>query len=274
MNLTARPDFHVVDESDDWIVVDKAAPLLIHPANCKPEPTLLGGVEALCSFELANGGTLGIVNRLDRETSGLVLIAKHTKAARALGMSFERREAQKEYLAVVHGWPAQQNWTCGEPLCRESEVRKSNIWVRQIVHPLGKPSFTEFTVVRTFCKDCVKYALVRCRPLTGRMHQIRVHLAFGGHPIAGDKLYTNEGHEYLEWMEFGWTEALSRKLPIARLALHSEMLTVPWNRTEISWRTKFPEDFAEFLGSKNNRGRAEVALWRTDFNQPTYAAAD
>lgn len=264
MNLTAKLNFSVIDESDDWIVVDKAAPLIVHPANNKPEPTLLGGVQALCSYEIANGGVLGIINRLDRETSGLVLIAKHTGAARELGMIFERREAQKEYLAIVHGWPGPRNWVCNEPLGRQSDFEPSNIWVRQMIHPRGKPSSTSFQVLEHFEKESGKYSLVRCRPHTGRMHQIRVHLAQGGHPIAGDKIYTSKGDEYLEWMAQGWTKSLSEKLPLTRLALHSLSLKVPWKEEDVLWETDFPSDFSEFMDSRSSESAADVAIWRSE----------
>ena len=102
MSLQVVVNFRVIDESDDWIVVDKPAPLIVHPANRKPEPTLLGGIEHLLAYEIENGACPAIVNRLDRDTSGVVLVAKHTAAARELGMIFERREAEKEYLAIVH----------------------------------------------------------------------------------------------------------------------------------------------------------------------------
>ena len=135
MSLQVVVNFKVLDESDDWIVVDKPAPLIVHPANRKPEPTLLGGVEHLLAYEIENGARPAIVNRLDRDTSGMVLIAKHTAAARELGMFFERREAEKEYLAIVTGWPEADAWDCADPILRAGEIGPSAIWVRQIVHP-------------------------------------------------------------------------------------------------------------------------------------------
>ena len=96
MSLQVAVNFRVIDESADWIVVDKPAPLIVHPANRKPEPTLLGGLERLLAYEIENGATLGIVTRLDRDTSGLVLVAKNKAAARELGRIFENRQARKE----------------------------------------------------------------------------------------------------------------------------------------------------------------------------------
>ena len=138
MSLQAIPDFRVIEECEDWIVVDKPAPLIVHPANNKPEPTLLGGLESFCAYEIANGACLGIITRLDRETSGLVLVAKHTAAARELGMILERREARKEYLAVVHGWPTENEWTCEDRICRAADIGPSAIWVKQVVDRVRK----------------------------------------------------------------------------------------------------------------------------------------
>ena len=138
MSLQVVVHFKVIDESADWIVVDKPAPLIVHPANRKPEPTLLGGVEHLLAYEIENGACPAIVNRLDRDTSGVVLVAKHTAAARELGMIFERREVSKEYLAIVIGWPEADEWECAEPILRAGEIGPSSIWVRQIVHPAGE----------------------------------------------------------------------------------------------------------------------------------------
>ncbi len=150
MSLQVVVDFKVIDESPDWIVVDKPAPLIVHPANRKPEPTLLGGVEMLLSYEMENGACPAIVTRLDRDTSGLVLIAKHTRSARELGMIFERREARKEYLAIVSGWPEADAWHCEMPIVRAGELGPSPIWVKQIVHESGRECSTRFQVERRF----------------------------------------------------------------------------------------------------------------------------
>ena len=112
MSLQVVINFRVVAESADWIVVDKPAPLIVHPANLKPEPTLLGGLEQLLAYEIQNGASLGIVTRLDRETSGIVLVSKHLEAAREIGKIFEFRQAKKEYLAIVRGWPIADRWEC------------------------------------------------------------------------------------------------------------------------------------------------------------------
>ncbi len=99
------PKFRVVAETEDYLVVDKPAFLLIHPSKPDGTPTLWAALRELLAFELVNGGQVSIVNRLDRETSGLVLIAKNAATARRFGLAMERRLIEKEYLAIVHGWP-------------------------------------------------------------------------------------------------------------------------------------------------------------------------
>jgi 23S rRNA pseudouridine1911/1915/1917 synthase len=261
MSLQVVVDFKVLDESADWIVVDKPAPLIVHPANRKPEPTLLGGVENLLAYEIENGACPAIVNRLDRDTSGVVLVAKHTAAARELGMIFERREALKEYLAIVIGWPDADDWDCGEPILRAGETGPSAIWVRQIVHPAGRDCRTRFHVERRFERGEGRFALVRCFPETGRMHQIRVHLAHGGHPVLGDKLYSGDGTEYIDWMAAGWTAELKQKLLLPRHALHSAELALPWNGQPISWRADLAPDLRDFVELREIADTPGVVIW-------------
>lgn len=261
MSLQVVVDFEVIDESPDWIVVSKPAPLIVHPANRKPEPTLLGGIEILLSYEMENGACPAIVTRLDRDTSGLVLVAMHTRAARELGMIFERREARKEYLAVVCGWPEADEWTCDEPILRAGEIGPSPIWVRQIVHERGKQCSTAFRVERCFERPEGRFSLVRCFPETGRMHQIRVHLAHGGHPIVGDKLYTGEGESYIEWMRTGWTPELKSRLFLPRHALHAAVLEVPWAGGSVEWQAGLSKDLVDFVEGREVVETPGVVIW-------------
>lgn len=261
MSLQVVVNFTVIDESDDWLVVDKPAPLIVHPANLKPEPTLLGGIERLLAYDIANGAKPAIVNRLDRDTSGLVLVAKHTAAARELGMAFDRREVEKEYLAVVHGWPESDEWTSDEPIARAGDFGPSAIWVRQIVHPEGKPCLTRFRVENRFSRVDGRFSLIRCFPETGRMHQIRVHLAHSGHPIVGDKIYSGDGSAYLEWMETGWTPDLQRALLLPRHALHAAGLRLPLGGEMKCWEAPLAADLLEFASGKNVSILPDVVIW-------------
>jgi 23S rRNA pseudouridine1911/1915/1917 synthase len=261
MSLQVVANFRVIDESDDWIVVDKPAPLIVHPANNKPEPTLLGGLEMLLAYEMENGACPAIVTRLDRETSGVVLVAKHTAAARELGMIFERREALKQYLAIIRGWPQADDWITDAPLLRAGDIAASDIWVRQTVHPAGKQSVTRFRVERRFTRGEHRFSLVRCFPETGRMHQIRVHLAHSGHPVVGDKIYSGDGAEYIEWMRTGWTQALSTRLLLPRHALHAARLELNHGGLLRCWEAPVPPDFTEFIGGAPISEAPGVAIW-------------
>ncbi len=261
MGLQVVPTFQVIDETDDWVVVDKPAPLIVHPANNKPEPTLLGGLQQLFSYEIENGACLGIVTRLDRETSGVVLIAKHTAAARELGMIFERREAHKEYLAIVQGWPEKMEWICEGRICRAGDIGESDIWVRQVVDPRGRDCSTRFIVEKNFERDGGKFSLVRCFPKTGRMHQIRVHLAAEGFPIVGDKLYSGDGSEYLCWMKQGWNQDLEATLSLPRQALHAARLELEWQGRKLSWEANLPFDLLAFITGEPVGFAEGVVIW-------------
>jgi len=261
MNLQVVVNFQVIDETDDWIVVDKPAPLIVHPANRRPEPTLLGGVEQLLAYEMRNGACPAIVNRLDRDTSGLVLVAKTTAAAGELGMIFQRREAKKEYLAIVIGWPERDEWECSEPILRAGEIGPSSIWVRQIVNPAGRDCQSRFRVERRFDLSEGKFSLVRCFPATGRMHQLRVHLAHGGHPILGDKLYSGDGSEYIEWMAQGATPELLDKLLLRRHALHAAKLGLPWRGRWIEWEAPLASDLENFAAGRRTQDTPDTIIW-------------
>ena len=194
-------------------------------------------------------------------TSGLVLVAKHTAAARELGMIFERREVAKEYLALVRGWPEPDVWECSAPILRAGDIAPSDIWVRQTVHPNGKPCHTRFQVERRFERGEERFALVRCHPETGRMHQIRVHLAHAGFPIVGDKIYSGNGSDYLAWMADGWTPDLEKRLLLPRHALHAARLTLPWRGTTLDWHAPLSPDLADFLAGNPVGQTPGVVIW-------------
>lgn len=261
MSLQVVVDFKVIDESADWLIVDKPAPLIVHPANRKPEPTLLGGVEQLLAFEIQNGARPAIVNRLDRDTSGLVVVAKHTAAARELGMIFERREVVKEYLAIVREWPDQDEWVCDQAIARAGDMAPSDIWVRQMVHPSGKACRTQFYVENRFVRGNDRFSLVRCVPETGRMHQLRVHLAHAGHPIVGDKLYSGDGSDYLKWMADGWSPDLQSRLLLPRHALHAARLVLPWRGELRDWQAGLAADLVDLIAGNPVRDTPGVVIW-------------
>src|SRR2546423_5515593 len=219
-----RRDFTIIDETDDYIVVDKAARLLVHPSKPDGAPTLWAELRQLLAFEIANGGQVSIINRLDRETSGLILVAKNAAAAREFGQLMELRRILKEYTAIVWGWPDWQNRRVVAPIIRQGAVASSRIYLKQAIHPRGAEAVTEVEVLHRFRKRTTAgnhFAIVKARPLTGRTHQIRVHLASLGHSIVGDKIYGTDENMYLRFIDKGWTNELARELLFERHALHA-----------------------------------------------------
>lgn len=241
--------FEVAYEDADVIVVDKAAPLLVHPTKHERNYTLLQGVQELLAYELATGGTLSLINRLDRETSGLVLIAKNAFAAHELGCAMQQQRIHKQYLAIVRGKTAWEYACCAEALAPMQAAGRSSIRVRRMCHPSGKPSRTEFfTLQREKSKGVIPaISLVRCIPTTGRMHQIRVHLAHLGYPILGDKIYGGDENCYLRFMETGWTPELASKLIIERHALHASDLDFTLHGRRVRVHSELPTDMASLI---------------------------
>ncbi len=249
MPIAIDARFTVLYEDDGVLAVDKAAPLLTHPTGPKEEPTLWHGLRELLSFELATGGQVSLINRLDRETSGITLVAKTPEAARELGIAMQNRRLQKEYLALAFGCPAWNLAYCGEPLRRMEEVAPTRVHVRQCCHPGGKPCATEFSVLRRVPARSTLPAmsLLECRPHTGRLHQIRAHLAQLGIPLVGDKIYGADEAYYLDFMEYGWTPALARALLLPRQALHAHRLCFPWRGRVVEVEAPLPQDMAALL---------------------------
>jgi len=253
-------DFKIIDETDDYAVVDKPPFLLIHPTKPDGTRTLWQELRGLFAFEIAAGGQVSIVNRLDRETSGLVLIAKKAESARRFGLLMQRRQLKKEYLAIVYGWPEWENTLVDAALDRQGKHRDSAIWLKQMIHPSGAPAQSESKVERRFIRSIGsarppaaplenaqksdKFSLIRAIPHTGRTHQIRVHLSSIGHPIVGDKIYGPDEQLYLHFIETGWTPELECELFLPRHALHSARLTIEGDR---EWNSPLPQDLAEFM---------------------------
>ena len=238
--------FEIVDETNDYVVVDKPPFLLIHPTKPNGVPTLWKQLRELFALEIASGGQVSIVNRLDRETSGLVLVAKTAAGARDFGRLMQRHQIRKEYLAIVWGWPKWETKIVNAPLHRQGQHQHSTIWLKQMIHPAGAPARTEFFVERRFERLMPtgdRFSLIRAIPRTGRTHQIRVHLSSLGHPIVGDKIYGPNEHLYLRFIETGWTPELEQKLILARHALHSAKLEIVGER---EWSSELPRDLVEF----------------------------
>ncbi|MCB1208285.1 MAG: RNA pseudouridine synthase [Verrucomicrobiales bacterium] len=244
------PHFTVLDETADYIVVNKPAPLQAHPSNPGCAPTLWDGLRELLAFEIVNGGQVSIINRLDRETSGVTLIAKNAAAARQFGLAMQARQFHKSYLAVVLGWPEWEVLRADGPILRKGEVMPSPIWVKQMVHPDGAPCETNFRVLERGGSTALPLSLVEAMPVTGRMHQIRVHLSHLGHPILGDKIYGQDETCYLDFIDTGWSEDLAGRLHLKRQALHAHRLGLVTDTLTAEWVAPCPDLFASALAGR------------------------
>jgi 23S rRNA pseudouridine1911/1915/1917 synthase len=242
-------DFAIVAEREDFIVVEKPPFLLVHPTKPGGGRTLWDELKQLLAFEIANGGQVSIVNRLDRETSGLVLVAKTANAARRFGLLMQEQRIAKEYLAIVWGWPDWETTSVDAPLARQGAHVSSAIWLKQMIHPAGAPAQTVFRVeARLSAVSGERVAILRAFPQTGRTHQIRVHAASLGHPIVGDKIYGPDEKLYLEFIETGWTPRLQQQLLLPRHALHSAALEIDGGER---WTADLPPDLAAFVAASS-----------------------
>jgi 23S rRNA pseudouridine1911/1915/1917 synthase len=243
--------FRLVDESPDWIVIDKPPHLKAHPNKPDDPYTLWNGLNELLAFEIAAGGQVSIINRLDRETSGLTLVAKTAAAARHFAILMERHRIHKEYLAIVWGWPERDEYEVDAPLTRMGQHQPTRIYLKQGIHPSGAPAQTRFLVEKRFERKTTngtRFSLIRAIPKTGRTHQIRIHLAHLGHPIVGDKIYGPAEQHYLTHIETGWTPELERALLLPRHALHSAVLRIEReNQAPLEWQAPLPADLAEWI---------------------------
>jgi 23S rRNA pseudouridine1911/1915/1917 synthase len=247
---------HIVYEDHLLLVIDKPANLLVHPTGPGRPETLWDELKRLLAFEIVNGAQISLINRLDRETSGLVLVAKSSECARQLGLMMTRHRIQKIYTAIIFGWPAEDAFTVNQPLLRQGTVQPSRIWLKQMVHPDGAPAKTAFEVTQRFSVREHQLALVTARPKTGRTHQIRVHLAYIGHSIVGDKIYGPDENCYLKFIASGWTPELEEKLLLSRQALHASGLCFEYGGRKFDLRSDLPPDMRVFFGHSEELRRA------------------
>lgn len=215
----------IVHEDDDIIVVNKPAGMVVHPACGNPKGTLVNALLHHTKSLAAGGDPVrpGIVHRLDKDTSGIMVIAKHDQAHRFLGNLFKKHQIDRTYWVVVNGTVQHEEMRCSEPLGKSLMNRK-----KVIVRPDdGKPSVTNFKVLKRFDRA----TLLEARPETGRTHQIRVHLKTFGFPVLGDLIYG---------ISSPW---------ISRQALHAKELGFlhPQSKKKVLFTSELPPDMVSLL---------------------------
>lgn len=259
--------FDILHEDDDLLVLNKPAGLVCHPTKGDEYSSLISRVrlhlQRAVSCDAGEGGeraskppafnpqpaTAHLVNRLDRETGGVVLVAKNPVAASELGKIIEGRAAEKEYLAIVHGHVAAEQGTVDAPLGKDE---RSRVAIKDCVRPDGAASQTEFFVVRRFAQPSStlhspsSFSLLRVLPRTGRKHQIRIHLAHLGHPIVGDKIYGGDEDLYLALVENRLTAEQRERLILEHHALHATAVRFVWRGREVEFKAAPEEWFTAF----------------------------
>ncbi len=227
----------VLRDDEDLLVINKPGWLVCHPSKNGPLSSLVGAVR-----EYTKVNKLHLVARLDRETSGLVIFAKHSAMARKYQMAIQNRIVKKTYLAILEG-------ELKESVCIDQSIarRKSGagpVHVKNEVSDVksARRAVTDFIPVATG----KGYTLARVEPETGRKHQIRVHAEWLGHRVVGDKIYGPDERFYLEFIESGWTDRLDRALPFKRQALHCYEYTFEFPEEPVSLTAPLPEDMRKF----------------------------
>ncbi len=215
--LPQAMDLVIRYEDDQLVVLDKPAGLVVHPAPGNPDRTLVNALLAHCGESLAGIGGVkrpGIVHRLDKDTSGLMVVAKTDLAQAALAADFAARRITRAYAAVVWGVPRPSQGEIAGRIGRSPHDRKKMAVLRQG----GKPALTHYRVLRAYGDWA---ALVDCRLATGRTHQIRVHLTYFGHALIGDKTYGKQQAAQRRRVPAPLAEALEA---FPRQALHAGLL--------------------------------------------------
>jgi 23S rRNA pseudouridine1911/1915/1917 synthase len=224
----------VLYEDKHLLAINKASGMVVHPGAATGEDTLVHALLAHCAGELSGVGGVerpGIVHRLDRETSGVMLVAKNDAAHRGLSAQFAARSLQKEYLALVAGRPELLSGVMDKPIGRNAQQRHKMAVVE--VERGGRPARTDWEVEESYGDTAT---LVRCTIHTGRTHQIRVHMKALGHVLLGDAVY-------------GWKPDPRLPAQPARVMLHAEHLVVthPVTGESLDLHAPLPEDFSAQL---------------------------
>lgn len=206
----------IVYEDNDIIVVNKQKGLVVHPANGNPDGTLVNAIMNICKDSLSGiGGEIrpGIVHRLDKDTSGLIIIAKNDKAHITLSEQIKNHEVKKTYIALVRGVIKENEATINMPIGRSTKDRK-----KMAVLKNGKNAITHFKVIKRY----ERYTLLEIKIETGRTHQIRVHMSHIGYPVVGDTVYSNGKNPFGVTGQMLHAEKLTFKHPITNEELNLE----------------------------------------------------
>jgi 23S rRNA pseudouridine1911/1915/1917 synthase len=241
--------FEILYDDEDLMIIDKPAGLPVHGSAKFYFNTL-----TRVMLERFPEADLQICHRLDRETSGLLVVARGKEQAAKLKGAFAQKRVTKAYLAVVHGDPPWPDLEGGEAdACLDAPLRVAGIndltpltGVRMIAGPGGLPSLTRVRVVQR----SPRYALLHCQPVTGRQHQIRAHLAHAGYPIVGDKLYGHGDEIFMKFCDLGITAELALRFVLPRHALHAAAIKVPHPRDGrvLEVEAPLPRDMLALLG--------------------------
>ncbi len=239
-------------EDEHLIVVDKPAGMVVHPAPGNPEGTLVNALLAHCGPSLAGIGGVrrpGIVHRLDKDTSGLLVAAKTETAHRALSHDFVLRRVERAYSAIVWGVPMPPAGEIVGNIGRSPANRKK---MAVVTEARGRSAVTRYRVERRFGGGIADTAaLIECRLLTGRTHQIRVHLAHIGHPLIGDPAYGTRAGRRLAHAGAGAGPAGAAIAEFPRQALHARLLGFihPITGERLSFDSPLPDDMAALLAN-------------------------
>jgi 23S rRNA pseudouridine1911/1915/1917 synthase len=263
--------FDIIFEDDELLVVNKPAGLVCHPTKNGGLSSLIGRARLyLAGRTSPRAGSVHLINRLDRETGGVVLIAKNSEAAGELGKILESRAVEKQYVAIVHGHVAAEQGIIDAPLGKDE---RSLVAVKDCVRPGGAPSQTGFFVERRFIRAPVgrvssragifsinrgstesrptDFSLLRMMPRTGRKHQIRIHLAHIGHPVVGDKLYGGDEDLYLALVQNRLTDEQRARLIFENHALHARSIQFIWRGEPKEFSCEPEPWFTGFLGANS-----------------------
>lgn len=236
--------FEIIHEDADLLAINKPAGLVCHPTKGDDRSSLVGRVRLHLG-----GAPSHLVNRLDRETSGVVVVAKTDAAARELRKIWEGRRVRKEYGAIVHGHVAAGKGTIDAPLGRDEDSR---VAIKDCVRADGAASSTDYDVVQRFARVEGEFTWLKLLPHTGRKHQIRIHLAHIGHPIVGDKLYGGDEDLYLALVEDRLTDEQRKRLMLPHHALHARMVSFQWRGGEMVFQAELEEWFTKFLAAADS----------------------